>query len=81
MFAGLGLLLLVAGAIVTFALERESDDINLEALGWILMVAGAVSMLIGLITYTAWWGSRRSHAQREVHATADGGFVEETRID
>jgi hypothetical protein len=81
MFAGLGLLLLIAGAIVTFAIERESDDVNLEALGWILMIAGAASMLIGLITWTAWWGSRRTRALHEVHMTADGGMIEETRVD
>jgi vacuolar-type H+-ATPase subunit I/STV1 len=81
MFAGLGLLLLIAGAIVTFAVERESDNVDLQALGWILMIAGAVSMLIGLITWSAWWGSRKTRALHEVHVTPDGGMIEETRID
>ena len=81
MFAGLGLLLLIAGAIVTFAIERDSENVNLERLGWILMAAGAASLLIGLFTWSAWWGSRKSRALHEVHRTADGGLIEETRID
>jgi hypothetical protein len=81
MFVGLGLLMVLAGAIVTFAVERESESVDLEALGWILMIAGAASMLIGLITWAAWWGNRRTRALHEVHVTPDGGMIEETRID
>lgn len=43
---GVSVFLLAVGAILTFALERDADGINLDAVGVILMIVGA----IGLVT-------------------------------
>jgi hypothetical protein len=45
----LSVLLIAAGAILTFAWEREADGINLDAVGVILMVVGAIGLLASLI--------------------------------
>ena len=79
MFAVLGVILLVAGAIITFAVDREAEGVDLEAIGWILMAGGALSLLIGLIQGASWISARNSHSVTERHATADGEhYVEET---
>jgi len=40
MFAGLGIILIVAGAIITFAIEREAEGVDLRAIGYIMMAGG-----------------------------------------
>jgi Domain of unknown function (DUF6458) len=49
MFAALGIVLLVAGAIVLFAVDRSADGVDLIAIGWILMGGGGLSLLIAMI--------------------------------
>lgn len=49
MFAALGIVLLVAGAVVSFAVDRSADGVDLMAIGWILMGGGGLALLIALI--------------------------------
>jgi hypothetical protein len=81
MFAALGILLIVAGAIITFAIGREADGVDIEAIGWILMAGGAVSLLVALFQAAAWtsWRNRRFHTER--HVSPDGEhYVEESHL-
>lgn len=65
---GVSTILIAAGAIMAFAIEVESaEGININTVGIILMVVGAIGLLVTLTI----WGPRR----REV----DGGTVVETR--
>jgi hypothetical protein len=81
MFAVLGILLLVAGAIVTFAVDRQAEGFDLNALGWILMAGGGLCLIVSLFTSAAWWSNRGSRIHTERHASNDGGaYVEDTRI-
>ncbi|MDI2097579.1 DUF6458 family protein [Ruicaihuangia caeni] len=49
MSIGFGVFLFVVGAILTFALQVEVDWISLDLVGWILMIAGVVTVLIGIV--------------------------------
>ena len=49
MSIGTGIVLFVIGAILTFALNFETQFINLDLVGYILMGAGVVVLLIGLV--------------------------------
>ena len=81
MFAALGVLLLVAGAIVTFAVDRQAEGVDLEAIGWILMAGGALSLLVALIQAAGWMSMRSTHAVTERHVSPEGDhYVEETRV-
>ena len=40
MFAALGIILLVAGAIITFAVDKTAEGFDLHAIGWILRETG-----------------------------------------
>ena len=55
---GASIFLIAVGAILTFALEAEVGFLNLDAVGWILMIAGAA----GLVFTMAIWGPRRRRA-------------------
>ncbi|MDQ4137270.1 MAG: DUF6458 family protein [Actinomycetota bacterium] len=48
MSIGLGIFLFVVGAILTFALNFESEFINIDLVGYILMGAGLVTGIIGI---------------------------------
>lgn len=49
MSIGSGILLIVIGAILNFALDVRVDWIDLDLVGYILMGAGALMVIIGLI--------------------------------
>ncbi|MGZ4636524.1 MAG: DUF6458 family protein [Oryzihumus sp.] len=47
---GLGIFLLVVGAIVTFAIPQDFlSGVNLDLIGWILMGAGALAVILALV--------------------------------
>jgi hypothetical protein len=57
---GAGILLIVVGAILTFAVDATVAGLNLDVVGWILMLAGAA----GLILFLYFW--HRGRAPRAV---------------
>ena len=70
MGTGVSILLLAAGAILTFAIETDSTDgININTIGIILMIAGA----IGLVMFLAVFGRRDQ-------VVAGGTVVEERPV-
>ncbi|HEX2355037.1 MAG TPA: DUF6458 family protein [Micromonosporaceae bacterium] len=52
---GVGVFLIVVGAVFTFAVDADVAGLNLDALGWIFMLAGVV----GLVVTRLLWGHRR----------------------
>jgi hypothetical protein len=81
MFAALGIILLVAGAIITFAVDRQAEGFDLHAVGWILMAGGGLALLIALIQGAGWMSAKNSHAVSERHVSPDGTtVVEESRF-
>ncbi|GAA1056858.1 hypothetical protein GCM10017608_11260 [Agromyces luteolus] len=49
MSLGLGIVLFAIGAVLAFALNLAVDWINLQMVGYILMAAGAVVIILGII--------------------------------
>ena len=52
---GTGIVLLALGAILAFALRIDLSGVDLQVVGWILMAAGAIGVLLEL----AVWAPRR----------------------
>jgi hypothetical protein len=59
--------LIAAGAILKFAVTWQTDNIDLQAVGVILMVVGGIGLALSLIFWSSWGGFGR----REV--LVDGG--------
>lgn len=79
MFAALGIILLVAGAIITFAIDRQAEGIDLAAIGWIMMAGGGLSLLVALIQGAGWMSANNNRFHTERHVSADGRhYVEDT---
>lgn len=55
----ISLLLLAAGAILKFAVTANFPNVNLEIVGVILMVIGALGIILSLIYWSTWGGFGR----------------------
>ncbi len=66
MSIGAGIFMFVVGAILAFALNIEASWVDLHLVGYILMVGGVVTVLIGLFLLF-----RRRHAVSTTQSAAD----------
>ena len=75
MFAVLGIILLVAGAVLAFAVDQQADGVNLVTIGWILMAGGAVAMVAAQVI--GFMSMSKSRMRSESHVSSDGRHVVE----
>ena len=66
MSIGLGIVLFVIGAILAFALNLAVDWINLQLVGYILMIAGVVVVIFGIVFL-----ARRRRSVTTSHTSVD----------
>lgn len=52
MTIGGGIALIILGAILVYAVELEMGGIDINAVGYILMLGGLIGTILGLIWYT-----------------------------
>ena len=82
MYIGVGIFLIVVGAILTFALNASVSGIDLNMIGWICMAGGVLAILLSLIL-----SSRRTagggYSSRRVSHTdpSTGTRVDEVDVD
>jgi hypothetical protein len=77
---GTAIVLLALGAILTFALRVDVSGIDLQVVGWILMIAGA----LGIVLEVAVWGPRQRRRVTRTDAYAPpaaGGPAQRTTTD
>jgi hypothetical protein len=65
---GVGILLIVTGAILTFAVDATVAGLDLKVVGWILMLAGVA----GLILFFYFWHRRRAPRAVVTESSNDG---------
>lgn len=63
---GVSVFLLAVGAILTFAVEASTDGLNLDTVGIILMVAGALGLLCSLLFWSSYAPFGAARTQRTV---------------
>ncbi|HEX9380922.1 MAG TPA: DUF6458 family protein [Gaiellaceae bacterium] len=61
---GVGIFLIAVGAILTFAVNGTSSAVDINTVGWILMIVGLLSVLLSMIFWQSWagpgyWSRRR----------------------
>jgi hypothetical protein len=59
---GASIFLIAVGAILTWAVNVSTSGVNINTVGVILMVAGALGLLLSLVFWSSWgaWGPWRS---------------------
>jgi predicted anti-sigma-YlaC factor YlaD len=78
MYIGLGIFLLVVGAIVSFAVRDNVSGVDLTTVGYILMGGGVLAILLSLVMRGG--GGYRSRSVSQVDP-ASGARVDDTRVD
>ena len=68
---GFGVVLVVVGAILEFAVTASAKGFNVHTVGVILLVVGIVSFVVGLALMIT-GGSRRSITREDVRNTPSG---------
>ncbi len=84
MSIGVGIFLMVLGAILAFAVETDVPGINANALGVIVMLIGLVAVLYSLLFWSSLtpWGRRRIiERRRRVGGERTVEVVEERPFD
>jgi len=61
---GVSILLIAAGAILAFAVNKEVSGVDIQTIGWILLIVGIVGGVISMIFWSSWagpgyWTNRR----------------------
>ena len=63
---GVSLILIAAGAILTFAVNATVSGVEIDTIGWILMAVGAVGALLSLAFWSSWGGPGRATRRETV---------------
>jgi Zn-dependent membrane protease YugP len=63
---GLGVFLIIVGAVLTFAVKAQVSGLDLVMIGWILMAGGVVVILLSLLIFMP-----RSRRARSTAVTTD----------
>jgi len=79
MGVGVSLLLIAAGAILTWAVTAEASGVDLNTVGVILMVVGAIGLVLSLVFWSS-WGSFGTH-RKAVESGPGGTTVREERVN
>ncbi len=66
MGVSVSLLLIAAGAILVFAVDATVAGVDLIAVGWILLVVGALGALLSLIFWSSWGGFGGANREERV---------------
>jgi hypothetical protein len=63
---GVSLILIAVGAIMTWAISATASGIDINAVGVILMIVGAVGLLLSLMFWSSWgsYGVARGGTRR-----------------
>lgn len=79
MYIGLGIFLLVVGAIMSFAVRDSISGVDLTMIGYILMGGGVLAVILSLVMR----GGSGGYSSRSVSHVdpATGNRVDETRVD
>jgi hypothetical protein len=82
MSIGASIFLLVVGAILTFAVDVTTSGFNINTVGIILMIAGALGLVLSLMFWSSFSPYRRRRvAPGETLVPPEERVVEERRIE
>jgi DMSO/TMAO reductase YedYZ heme-binding membrane subunit len=56
---GASIFLIAVGAILAFAVDVDTEGFNLDTIGVILMIVGAIGLLMSMLFWTDWAPYRR----------------------
>jgi hypothetical protein len=77
------LILIAAGAILTWGVDADPEGLNVDAIGVVLMIVGLVSFILTMLFWQSWWGPgyfrRARYAEGEAPARRRYAYPRERR--
>jgi hypothetical protein len=64
---GVSIFLIAVGAILAFAVSAEVSGLDLNTIGWILMVVGLVGGILSMIFWSSWGGPAQIGRRRTTY--------------
>jgi hypothetical protein len=68
---GVSILLIAAGAILAFAVNTNVQGVDIQTIGWILLIVGIIGAVLSMIFWSTWAGPGYWAGRRR------GGYVED----
>ncbi len=53
---GVSIFLIAVGAILAFAVDAEVSGLDVQTVGWIVLVVGALGLVLSMIFWSSWGG-------------------------
>jgi len=78
---GSSIVLIAIGAILDFAVKVNNSHFNVNTIGLILMIVGAVGLVASLMYWNSWGGFGRAYGRRSVYRDGRGNTVVEEHRD
>ena len=69
---GVSLILIAAGAILTWGVNATANGVNLDTIGYILMAVGGIGALLALMFWSSFWGPGYYSSRRRTTVVDDG---------
>jgi hypothetical protein len=69
---GVSLILIAAGAILTWGINATVSGVNIDTIGYILMAVGAIGALLSLMFWSSFWGPGYASSRRRTTVVDDG---------
>jgi len=63
---GVSLFLIAVGAVLTWAVNAEVSGLDINAVGVILLVVGALGLVLSMIFWSSWGGIHSSHREEVI---------------
>ena len=63
---GVSILLAAIGAVLIWGVSYEVAGVDVDAIGWILLIVGAIGALLSMIFWSSWGGFHRHEEERVV---------------
>ena len=70
---GASLVLMAAGAVLWWAVSVDAEGVNLNTVGVILFIVGAVGLVLSLLFWSSWGGAGSWRRERYVERDASYG--------
>ncbi len=64
---GVSIFLIAVGAILAFAVSAEVSGMDVQTVGWIVLVVGVLGVFLSMLFWSSWggpgWGNRRTYVE------------------
>ena len=70
---GIGIFLAAIGAVLAFAVTKTVSGVNIQTVGWILLIVGILGIVLSMIFWSSWAGPGYWTSTRRRTTTVDDG--------